>query len=239
LASEAWRALCESLADKICQPTLQPREENVRTFFFHAYDPGWEVKLDFDSKDYGMTYVGHSKFRWRPMERILRAIEPNRARIGRIALVGHGWDALPPWAVPMEIEDFYYTDPSYLERMEVEIAPPIAFDQVIGWMSRAVFNPVIYRPLFQDLGFVTCRTFETPAASTIPLFGLASDYVTEIYGAAACELVLPADGADEKVLDIAARPERYAHVVHELRRHLAAEHSYTRRLEQLVAIVNE
>jgi hypothetical protein len=106
-------------------------------------------------------------------------------------------------------------------------------------MSRAVFNPVIYRPLFQDLGFVTCRTFETPAASTIPLFGLARDYVTEIYGAAACELVLPADGADEKVLDIAARPERYAHVVQELRRHLAAEHSYTRRLEQLVAIVNE
>ena len=54
------------------------------------------------------------------MERILRAIEPNRARIGRIALVGHGWDALPPWAVPMKIEDFYYTDPSYLERMGVE-----------------------------------------------------------------------------------------------------------------------
>lgn len=238
-ASRAWRDVCESLADKICQPALRPREKNVRTFLFHAYDPGWEVELDFGSKEYGMVYIGHSKFRWGPIERVLRAIEPNRGRVGRIALVGHGWGELPEWAVPMKIEDFYYTDPDYLEHMGVEITRPISFDEVIGWMSRAVFNPVIYRPLFSELGFVTCRTFETPAASTIPLFGLDPEYVTEVYGPAAGELVLPLDAPEEKVLSIVSRPEQYADIVRGVRRHLAAEHSYARRIEDLLAIVSE
>ena len=72
-----------------------------------------------------MVYVGHSKFRWRPMERVLRAIEPIRERVGRIALVGHGWDALPPWASWMEIEDYFYTDQDYLRKMGVEFVPPV------------------------------------------------------------------------------------------------------------------
>jgi len=29
-------------------------------------------------------------------------------------------------------------------------------------MSKGVFMPVIYRPLFDHLQMVTCRTFETP-----------------------------------------------------------------------------
>ena len=37
---------------------------------------------------------------------------------------------------------------------------------------------------------VTCRTFETPAAGTIPLFLLERDYVKELYGERALELVL-------------------------------------------------
>jgi hypothetical protein len=239
-SSIAWREVCESLADKICQPALRPREANVRTFLFHAYDPAWELELDFGSKEYGMVYIGHSKFRWGPMERVLRAVEANRNHVGRIALVGHGWDRMPEWAGPMQIEDYYYTDPDYLNRLGVEIAEPIPFDQVIAWMSKAVFNPVIYRPLFSDLGFVTCRTFETPAASTIPLFGLDPEYVTQIYGAeAADELVLPAGDGAEKVLSIVSEPERYAEIVRGVRRHLASEHSYEQRIEDLIAIVSD
>jgi hypothetical protein len=237
-ASRAWREICESLADKICQPTLRPAQPNVRTFLFHAYDPAWEVPLDFHGKEYGMVYVGHSKFRWRPMKRVLQAVEPIRGAVGRVALVGHGWDALPPWAAEMQIEDFYYTDGRHLERLGVEVAQPIPFDEVIGWMSRAVFNPVIYRPLFEHLEFVTCRTFETPAASTIPLFGLPPEYVREIYGDAGLELMLPEEKADERVLDIVSRPEHYAEVVASIRRHLGEHHSYEKRIEQLLAIVN-
>lgn len=183
-----------------------------------------------------MLYVGHSKFRWRPMAQVLRAIEPLREQVGRIGLVGHGWDSLPPWAAPMQIEDFYYTDPALLRRMGVEFIPPIPFEQVISWMGRAVFNPVIYRPLFSRLGLVTCRTFETPAASTIPLFGLEREYVLEIYGDRAVELVLPEDHPEEKISDIIRRPDDYADTVMNIRQHLARHHSYAARLRQLIEI---
>ena len=186
-----------------------------------------------------MTYVGHSKFRYGPMLRVLRAVEPIRERFGRIALVGHGWDKVPDWAAYMQIDDYFYTDQEYLRRMDVEFVPPCPFDQVIDWMSKGIFSPVIYRPLFSRLRFVTCRTFETPAANTIPLFGLDADYVTEIYGDGAGELVLPEDrsAAEEKAADVVSRPEHYADIVMAIRDRLAERHSYEVRVEELVRIV--
>jgi hypothetical protein len=195
------------------------------------------MPLDFGAKEFGMVYVGHSKFRWVPMHRVLQAVEPVRAAVGRIGLVGHGWDSLPSWAVPMQIEDFYYTDPAYLRQLDIEIIPPIPVEQVIGWMSKGIFNPVIYRPLFDHLRLVTCRTFETPAASTVPLFGLDAEYVREIYGKCAAELLLPSDHPEEKILDIIRRPEYYAQIVTGIRRHLNDKHSYAMRLRELIKVV--
>ena len=236
-SSRMWTEICDSISDRIYQPTLHPLRPNVSPFFFHAYDPGWERPLDFRSKEYGMIYVGHSKFRWGPMHWVLQAVEPIRGHVGRIGLVGHGWDALPAWAVPMQMEDAYYTDKAYMKKLGVEIVPPIPSDQVIDWMSKGIFSPVIYRPLFRHLQFVTCRTFETPGASTIPLFVLDEDYVIEIYGERAAELLLPPEHPEEKVLDIVHRPEYYAQIVKEVRRHLARKHSYVARLQQLIEMV--
>jgi hypothetical protein len=171
------------------------------------------------------------------MERVLRALEPARGRAGRIALVGHGWNCLPAWASPMGIEDIYHTDQDYLRKLRVEFVPPVPFREVIPWMSRAVLNPVIYRPLFKRLWMVTCRTFETPAASTIPLFDLETEYVRTLYGEDAVELVLPGEGGEEKIMDMLERPERYAEAVLGIRRHLAAKHSYRSRLQELVDLV--
>lgn len=236
-ASQRWIDACDSLADRVFQPTLHPKRPNVRPFFFHGYDPAWEQPLDFDRKEFGMVYVGHSKFRWGPMRRILDAVEPNLSEVGRLAVVGHGWDAMPPWAASMGIEDYYYTDQNCLQRLGVEFVPPVPYEEVIPWMGRATFNPVIYRPLFEHLGFVTCRTFETPAANTIPLFALEDAYVREVFGEAGSELRLPIEEAHEKVLDLIRRPRYYADVVMDVRRHMAQKHSYTARLQELVDIV--
>jgi len=86
---------------------------------------------------------------------------------------------------------------------------------------------------------VTCRTFETPAASTIPLFGLDAGYVRELYGQPAAELLLPAESPSDKILDIVERPEYYAEIVTGIRSRLAAQHSYSVRLQQLVEIAAE
>ena len=232
-----WVEVCDSLTDKIYQPTFHPLRPNVGTFLFYAYNPAWEVPLDFSAKEFAMIYVGHSKFRWRPMERALRAVEPVRDRVGRLGVVGHGWGELPPWAVPMNMEDAYYTDAAYMKKMGVEVLPPVPFGQVVGWMSKAYFNPVISRPTFNRMRLVTPRFYETPAANTIPLFALDEAYVQEIYGERALELVLPEERPQDKVMDIVRRPGYYADIVRGIRRHLAEKHSQAVRLRELVAIV--
>ena len=236
-ARNRWMAVCDSLSDKICQPTMHPMRDDVRSFLFYCYNPAWEAPLDFDRKEFGMLYVGHSKFRWQPMQRVLEAIAPVRERVGRIGVVGHGWEALPPWAVPMKMEDAYYTDVDYMRSMGLEFLPPIPFEQVVSRMGSAWFNPVISRPSFNHMRLVTPRFFETPASGTIPIFGLDAAYVAEIYGERVLELVLPAHRPEEKIQDIFDRPEHYSRVVTGIREHLAENHSQKRRLEQLIEIL--
>ena len=237
--SRRWTQLCDTLSDKIFQPTYHPVRRNVRTHFFHAYSTDWEVPLTARGKEYSMYYVGHNWFRWRPMRAILEAIEPVRDRLGRLGIVGHGWDQLPPWANRTISADAYYSEPEYLRRLCVEAFPPILFGAVIQHMSKGVFMPVIYRPLFNHLRLVTCRTFETIAANTIPLFGMDESYVREFYGEDAAEFVLPREKPHEKILDMVTRPEHYAEKVTSIRARLAERHSYQQRIRELIQIVEE
>jgi hypothetical protein len=229
---------CDAVADKIYQPTPRPLRPNVGTFLFHVYDPTWEAPLDFSRKEFGIAYVGHSKFRWHGIEQVLRAVAPVRERVGRIGLFGYGWDALPAWASTLKMEDVYQVDYAYMKELGVEAIPPVPFSQVIATMSRGIVNPVVYRPLFERLGMVTCRTFETPAAGTIPLFILDADYVRSIFGAeAAEELVLPADRREDKIVDVLSRPDHYAKVVQGIRDEFRQRHSPQARLRQLMEII--
>lgn len=237
--SRYWTAACDSLSDKILQPTLQPRRANVRPFLFHIYDPTWERPLDFTAKDCAMTYLGHTKFRWRGMSKVLRALEPIRDRIGRVRLVGEGWAEPTKWDQWLEVRDDFYVDRDYLHRLRVESMPPVPYAQVLDAMSQGFFNPVVYRPLFEHLRLVTCRTFETPAAGTIPLFVLDPDYVREIYGAPAVELVLGEERPHEKILDVLARPDHYAEIVVGIREQFRRLHSPEARMRELLALIEE
>ena len=232
--SREWLEICDSISDTIVQPTYHPLRRNVRPFFFHGYDPSWNVPLDFDNKQYGMVYVGNNWFRWRGLERVLKTIEPVRELVGRMAIVGNGWDRPAPWAKPVLPEDAYRHDPAFLARLGVEVVPPIRFDEVIGWMSKGLFSPVIYRPLFDHLNLVTCRTFETPAANTIPLFCQERQFVSDVYGPAGLELVLPEQDARAKILDLFERRNYYREVVREIRHTLAERYSYAARVRELV-----
>jgi hypothetical protein len=234
--SRRWTEICDSLTDKICQPTLHPSRPGVIPFLFYGYDPAWERPLDFSAKEFGMVYVGHSKYRWGPMLRILQALEPIRSRVGRIGLVGEGWGRLPWWASWMQIEDTYFSDAGYLEALDVEVMPPVHFTEVPRSMARGVFNPVLLRPTFERMRLVNPRMFETAAAGTIPFFGFDEEHVGEICGEAGLELTLDGD-ATERLGEIVARPEAYADTVTRIRRHLAQEHSHEARMRQLISIL--
>jgi hypothetical protein len=105
---------------------------------------------------------------------------------------------------------------------------------VIGWMSRGLFSPVIYRPLFDQLQLVTCRTFETPAANTIPLLCQERQFVEDVYGPAGLELVLPQERPQEKIMDLFENRQKYLEVVRELRHVLSQRYSYIARVRELV-----
>ncbi len=232
-----WIDFCDTLSDKVCQPTPRPVRPNVRPFLFHLYDPSWETPLDFGEKEFGMVYVGHSKFRWHGMSRMLHAVEPVRDQVGRIALFGHGWSGQPHWAAEMGIEDMFQVDGDFLGKLSVEPMQPVPFARVIETMSRGTFNPVVYRPLFEKLGMVTCRTFETPAAGTIPLFLLDTQYVRDVFGERALELLLTQDNPHEKISDVLARPRHYTEIVRGIREDFRRRHSPQARLRELIEIV--
>lgn len=228
--------LYDLITDRIYQPTLHPLRPNVGTYLFHGYDPAWEQRLDFRNKPYGMSYVGSNWFRWRAMQRVLRTVEPIRDRVGRIRVVGHCWLEPPAGAEPPLRDQAYATDPAYLKRLGVEVGPAVPIGQVIPAMSQGVFTPVLVRPLFNHLRLVNPRLFETPAANTIPLFNLDAGYVREVYGEGATQLVL-GENATDLIADVLRRPDYYADVVREIRRHLAAKHSFTVRVRELIDIV--
>jgi glycosyltransferase involved in cell wall biosynthesis len=232
-----WTDVCDSLSDKIFQPTYRPRRSNVRPFLFHIYDPTWEMPLDFECKEFDMIYVGHTKFRWGGMLKVLRAIERVRSRVGRVALVGEGWGKPLDW---MQWDDGkHFVDREYLKRIGVEGLDAVPYAQVAHTISKGVINPVIYRPLFEHLGLVTCRTFETPAAGTIPLFLLEESYVREIFGERALELRLEEEDAHEKILDVLGRPERYAEIVMGIREDFGRRHTPEARLRELISFIEE
>ena len=106
-------------------------------------------------------------------------------------------------------------------------------------MERGLFNPVIYRPLFEHLHMVTCRTFETIAGGTIPLFLLDRQYVKDVFGDAALELVLSGDKASSTIEDVLERPDYYADIVHGIRKEFAKLHTPEVRLARLIEIIEE
>ncbi len=103
-------------------------------------------------------------------------------------------DHRPDWAAELGVSGID-TDPAMLCQMGVELRGNMSFDQVIPFGSRAKFCPVIHRPLFNHLGIVTNRTFETFCSDTIPLLMLPSQMIESIYGPAARVLAVGDDVA--------------------------------------------
>jgi hypothetical protein len=138
----------------------------------------------------------------------------------------------------MKLEDTYQVDYEVLKELGVEALPPVPSAQVIATMSRGAINPMVYRPLFEHLGFVTCRTFENVAAGTVPLFLLNASYVRSVFGAAAENLVLSGDRQHEKIADVLQQPEHYAEIVRGIRDEFRRRHTPEARLRQLFEIVD-
>src|SRR5262249_34070777 len=125
-----------------------------------------------------------------------------------------------------------------LRRLQVEIKDQVPFDEVVKFESRARFRPIFHRPLFNRLGLVTNRTFETFCADAIPLLMLPEEMVEPIYGADAKPL-RPGEALTGRLQDMMRRPEAYREAVSKTRAHLSKHHSYRQRFSELLAILED
>ncbi len=235
-----WQDAIAAVSGTILQPTYTPKRSNVKPFLFHGFDAASVSKnyanaeiaaAAWRGKRYGAVYVGSNWHRWDQTRAFLQDFAEVAAQAGPACLAGWDWDARPDWAEQKAIKGVD-TDPALLQALNVEIRQGVRFDEVVDLLGQAKFAPVIHRPLFRELGFVTNRTFETFYADTIPILMLPETFVEQLYGAAAKRLV-PSKGVANLVADALAQPELYWEAVLKTRAHLAGAHSYAARIDEL------
>jgi hypothetical protein len=246
-----WVEAFEAISDTVLQPTLAPLRPDVGSFLFHGFNPGsvvrshstagkaaaaWRAAVPSE-KPYGLMYVGSNWQRWGQVRRLLEQYDQTRAEVGPASLVGWDWKARPEWAVKAGILGID-TDADFLAARGVEVMDGVRFDEVVGLLGKARFAPVIHRPLFQQLGIVTNRTFETFYADALPILMLPRDFVSAIYGPAALKLA-PGEDVSAFMTDALRRPEPYWEAVLQTRAHLARNHSYEQRFKELELLVGE
>lgn len=242
-----WIETLQSVSNTIAQPTLTPLRADARSFLFHGYDPG-SVARPYESarhaaeewrrsgRRYGVIYVGNNWQRWDQVRRFLNEYDAVRQSIGPACLVGWDWDSRPEWAVHRGIMGVN-TDPRFLSEMGVEARAGVRFEEVVGLLGQARFVPVFHRPLFQHLGFVTNRTFETFCADSLPVLMLPRGFVEAIYGPAAVALI-PNGDLGAHLRDALEQPERAWDAVLRTRTHLARHHSFARRFQELQSLLD-
>jgi len=244
-----WIEGFQAVSDKILQPTLKPLRPDVRPFLFHGFDPA-EVARPYASaaeaaqawssrngggERLGVAYAGNNWQRWTQVRKFLEASEPLRKDLGGVRIAGWDWDRRPEWAIQLGIQGVD-VDPEWLGQIGVQTQTAVPFDEVTSFLGQARFSPVLHRPLFNELGLVTNRTFQTFCADTIPLLALPEDLVEAIYGPEARLLRVGDDTAD-RLRDMMRRPEPYWEAVLKTRQYLAQHHSFERRFQELSAIL--
>ncbi len=235
-----WQDAIATVSKTILQPTLKPKRAEVKPFLFHGFDENSVAKkhasaaaaaASWKKKNHGVLYVGSNWQRWNQVRAFLEEYGKVRSEVGKASLVGWDWSERPDWAVQKGIMGVD-ADPAFLESVGADAHNGKRFDEIVELLGYAKFAPVIHRPLFRELGFVTNRTFETFYADTIPILLLPERFVEEIYGAAAKKLI-PAQGVSNWLLDAVKNPEAYWDAVLKTRAHLAAKHSYAVRIGEL------
>lgn len=240
-----WEEAFRAISDTVVQPTLNPLRADVRSFLFHGFASEAVVAPETSAaaaaarwrdgeRWFGIAYVGSNWHRWPQVRDFFMQHAPHRKELGWAGLIGWDWKQRPEWAVQQGLVSID-TDPQLLLDNEITVKDGVSFDRVLGYLSQSKFAPIFHRPLFRQLGLVTGRTFETFNADTVPLLMLPKPFVEAIYGPAALALVPGADVA-AFMADTLKNPEPVWDAVIKTRAHLAKNHSYARRFDELATL---
>jgi len=156
-----WVSHCNTLVDKILQPTPDPLEANVISLPFYGYDPTLQVSADGSPpKRFDIMHVGHNWWRWREMSTcLLPAIERIRAHLDGICFMGLWWGAVPEGAKEVNLDVAFGFDSEWFQRLGITVRPAVPYTEVITAMSEGRVNIMTQRPLFRRLKLLTSKYF--------------------------------------------------------------------------------
>jgi hypothetical protein len=230
-----WTGHCDGVTDRILQPTETPLSPPALALPFFGYDPALVVDSGAPvPKRFDLLHVAHNWWRWREISTcLLPAIERVRPHLKEIGFIGLWWDMTPAGARDQHLEVAFGCDTGWFNRLGISVRSAVPYTDVVAAMSEGRVNIMTQRPLFRRLRLFTSKYFEVFYADTIPLVMIEPDHAASVYGPAGRELAPDGDVA-AKILDALNRPQHYREIVGEVRRHLAAHHSYRNRLHQLI-----
>lgn len=224
-----WKSLYDSLSDSILQPFLGLQtNKKVKPFLFFGIDNNIPIS-NVKQKDFDLIYVGNNWYRWPEMCSLIKIIAPIRSRLKRLALFGQYWSS----KVMEDYETVTYSNPTFLMKNKVSVYDSIPYGQVEETMSRGLLNPILIRPIFSEIGFITPRMFETFAADTVPVISKNVMTALKLYGREASQLILSDDPAND-ILRILDNYKTYQKLAGNIRSVLQKNHSYEVRLNQLI-----
>lgn len=230
-----WTGLYNRLSDLVLQPCIELPTPPIRSFLYFGVDknrPASSTSYDKAAKTYDLIYVGNNWYRWEDIVWLIRSLEPIRARLGRIAVFGKWWDGNSYAEFPWQT----YSDPSFLISHGVECHGSVPFGMVESTMSRGYLNPVLTRPILNNLRLATPRMFETFNSSTVPLVPPYMSHCQILYGPSVEDLCLPQDPS-AKIVEMLDNYPRYFELAREIATALAVKHSYEHRITELLELL--
>lgn len=225
---DAWRQQISSAADLILQPALVSASAGAVSFPYFGMPT--EETGNFNRiacrDDLDIQYIGNNWFRSRPLIQVFSAARRFLGNSARLRVCGKYWDG----SVRKGFESATKADLDALERLRVDICPPVPFGTVVSHMGEAAISPVLVRPLLSKLGFLTPRMLETVSASTIPVYRQEDSYIASLYKDSG-RLCLGKDASG--LGNIFHQVPDLCTAVNDLRQHLRLEYSYPSLLKRL------
>jgi len=228
-----WRELFSELSDIILEPSAVTTNAGTQFLYFgmsHQLTHASSIQTEWD-----LGYIGNNWYRWKDFVWLLQEIREVRHLIPRVAIRGMWWDQESLYGFP-GAEEATFSDPILLSEHDVRLGPSVEFGSVVASMSKARVHPILARPILRHMHFVTPRMFETFASNAIPVLAPYLEYTTALYGDECRPLILN-DKPAEQLAKMVIEPQYFQDLSLHIRNKLRCEHSYEKRIEELLYFV--
>ena len=237
-----WIDAIKSISNTILQPTIEPLQKDVSSFLFHGFNHYLIVNSsnNFNIKKWktrknGIVFSGHNWQKWTQISKLLIETQVVMKKIGFPLLTGYNWDQRPSWAIDKGLMGAY-VDSKLMKKLNVSIKFPIQYDKVIKQASKGKFTPIIHRPLFNRLNFITNRTFESFCMDTIPIILYKPKLAKYLYGDSS-KMLIPGNDIHKFISNVLSNPKLYWDIVIDIRDYLIKKHTFEQRYSELAKLL--